>query len=333
MISVMFVEVPAGSTMFPFFTIWGMFVVLPLYLLHSVFFAAVVFRFGRPNFWTLYAAGTLYGMYEAYITKVLWISFRPEGPFVTLGGIAIFETILLVLFLHPLLAFVLPMLFTEILCTNSFEIVQGLPARARISLQKHPARWVGLLMAFLGLMQFINSPSVTQSFISGAGNSLVLGMALLWWRKSGGPAYSLRELLPGLKGIRILGIALLCWYVFWGIAIKPAAIPGILHGQLTIWLIYAGLIFVFHLSLRRSRSEPLENLGAGVAPGPPIQFSWRGFIMACALATIVTTISRLLLIPFAMVQVVLMFTFYVVTGIGLLAALLTYIMPNLSCRK
>jgi len=45
MISVMFVEVPAGSTMFPFFTIWGMFVVLPLYLLHSVFFAAVVFRF------------------------------------------------------------------------------------------------------------------------------------------------------------------------------------------------------------------------------------------------------------------------------------------------
>ena len=106
MISVVFVEVPAGSTMFPFFTVWGLLVVLPLYLLHSVFLAAVVFRFGRPRFWTLYAAGVLYGMYEAYITKVLWTSFRPEGPFVTLGGIAVFETILLVLYLHPLLAFV-----------------------------------------------------------------------------------------------------------------------------------------------------------------------------------------------------------------------------------
>ena len=36
MISVVFVEVPAGSTMFPFFTFWGMLVVLPLYLLTVV---------------------------------------------------------------------------------------------------------------------------------------------------------------------------------------------------------------------------------------------------------------------------------------------------------
>jgi len=36
MFSVVCVEVPAGSTMFPFFTIWGVLVVWPLYLLHSV---------------------------------------------------------------------------------------------------------------------------------------------------------------------------------------------------------------------------------------------------------------------------------------------------------
>ncbi|MBI1177880.1 hypothetical protein GC207_10640 [bacterium] len=59
MISVVFVEVPAGSTMFPFWSVWGMLVVLPLYLLHSVFLATIVFRLGRPNFWTLYAGGTL----------------------------------------------------------------------------------------------------------------------------------------------------------------------------------------------------------------------------------------------------------------------------------
>ena len=324
MISVMFVEVPAGSTMFPFWTLWGMLVVLPLYLLHSVFLVAVVFRFGRPNFWTLYAAGTLYGMYEAYITKVLWVSFRPEGPFVTVGGIAIFETILLVLFLHPLLAFVVPMLFAEILCTNSSEIAQGLPGRVRNSLQKHPARWVGMLMAFLGFMQFINSPSVTQSFISGAGNSLVLGLALLWWRKSGGPAFSLRELLPGSKGIRIFGIALLCWYVFWGIAIKPKSIPGVLHGQLTIWLIYAGLLFVFYQCLRRSRSELFELPSVGEELGNPIRFSWRGFVSACVVATVVTTMSRWLLFSFAPVQMILMLTFYVVTGVVLLVALLKY---------
>jgi hypothetical protein len=324
MLSVMFVEVPAGSTMFPFSTVWGMLVVLPLYLLHSVFLVAVVFRFGRPNFWTLYSAGTLYGMYEAYITKVLWTSFRPEGPFLTVGGIALFETILLVLFLHPLLAFVVPMFFTEILCTNSSEIAQGLPVRVRVAMRKHPACGIGILMALLGFMQFVNSPSVQRSFLSGAGNSLVLGLALLWWRKSGGATYSLRELLPGPKGIRTFGIVLLCWYAFWGFAIKPKSIPGVWHGQLTIWLIYAGLLFVFFRYLRQSRNAPVSFPDAGVAPGPPFKFSWRGFALACALATVVTTISRLVLFPFAVLQVTLMFTFFVVAGIALLTGLLIH---------
>jgi hypothetical protein len=150
MLSVVCVEVPAGSTMFPFFTIWGVLVVWPLYLLHSVFLAGVVLRFGKPGFWPLYAAGMLYGMYEAYITKVVWVSFRPEGPFFTAGGIALFETIILVLFLHPLLAFVIPLLFTEMLLTNSTEVDEGLPRCPRDSIGAHPGIWMGSLMACLG---------------------------------------------------------------------------------------------------------------------------------------------------------------------------------------
>lgn len=325
MISVVFVEVPAGSSMFPFFTVWGLLVVLPLYLLHSVFLAGVVFRFGRPRFWTLYTAGVLYGMYEAYITKVLWTSFRPEGPFFTAGGIALFETILLVLYLHPLLAFVVPLLFTEILCTNSSEVAQGLPARVRGSIRRHPARWIGLLMALLGFMQFVNSPSVMKSILSGAGNSVVVGLALLWWRRSGGAAYSLRELVPGPTGLRIFGVLLLCWYLFWGFLLKPTAIPGVLHGQLTVWVIYAFVLFVFFRCLHQSRCEPMESSDAGLGLGPPFAFSWRGFVLACAVATVVTTISRWLLFPLALLQVLLMFTFYVVTGLALFAGTLRYI--------
>jgi hypothetical protein len=319
MMSVLFVEVPTGSTMFPFFTIWGMLVVLPLYLMHIVFLAAVVFRFGRPNFWTLYTAGVLFGMYEAYITKVLWISFRPEGPFLTAGGIALFETILLVLCLHPLLAFVVPLLFTEMLCTNSSEVVRGLPAGVRASILRRRWLWLILLMAFLGFMQFVNSPSVVHSFLSSAGNGVVMGLALLWWRKSGGAAYSLRQLLPGHTGLRIFGALLLGWYLFWGLVIKPEAIPAVIPGQLTIWLIYAGACLVFFRCLRRSPGSAPELLDAVAATNPPLAFSWRGFVLACAVATAVTSASRLLLFPFAPVQALLMLTFFVVTGLALLA--------------
>jgi len=171
-------------------------------------------------------------------------------------------------------------------------------------------------------MQFINSPSVPKSLLSGAGNSLIIGLALFWWRRSGGATYSLRELLPSARGMKIFGLVLFAWYVFWGVAIKPKSIPGVFHGQLTVWLLYAVLILVFIGSLSRSRREP----AAPVAPfsGPPFAFSWRGFVLACAVATTVTAICRLLLFRFALFQLVSLFTFYVVAGLLLFAGSIRY---------
>jgi hypothetical protein len=136
----------------------------------------------------------LFGMYEAYITKVVWTSFRPQGPFYTFSGIALFETILLVLFLHPLLAFIIPLLLSEMLLTRSNEAFLGLPQAIRRSVLRHPSLWLGGLVTMFGLMQFINSPSVASSVLSSLGNGLVLGLGVLWWRKKAGASYTLREL-------------------------------------------------------------------------------------------------------------------------------------------
>ncbi len=318
MLSVVCVEVPAGSTMFPFLTIWGVLVVWPLYLLHSVFLAGIVFRFGRPGFWPLYAAGMLYGMYEAYITKVVWVSFRPEGPFFEAGGIALFETIILVLFLHPLLAFVIPLLFTEILLTSSSEIFLRLPLRCRNSLRAHPMAWAVSLMAMFGLMQFVNSPSVLHSFFSGAGNGLLIALAVRWWRRTGGATFSLSELLPGARGLKVFGWLLFAWYLFWGIAIKPQSIPAILPGQLTVWILYAVLLWIFYRCLLRSRQEPPPTKEQTLA------FTWRGFWGCVGSATAVTTTARLLLYKFAVAQIVVFFSFYVIAGLALLVGAALY---------
>lgn len=319
MLSVVCVEVPAGSTMFPFFTVWGLLVVWPLYLLHSVFLAGVVFRFGKPGFWPLYAAGMLYGMYEAYITKVVWVSFRPEGPFVTAGGIALFETIILVLFLHPLLAFVVPLLLTELLLTRSAEVFQGLPRWLQFSISKRPLIWACSLMAMFGLMQFVNSPSVLHSLLSGLGNGVVVGVAVVWWRRSEGAAYSLRELLPGRKGLKFLGGVLLAWYVFWGIAIKPQSIPAVVPGQLTVWFIYAGLVFIFYRALKRSKETRLSETDP-----PHVPFTWRGFFVCVADATLVTCLARQWLHAFVSLQIAVFFCFYAVTGLALLFGATAY---------
>jgi hypothetical protein len=304
--------------MFPFFTLWGLLVVWPLYLLHSVFLAGVVFRWGRPGFWPLYAAGMLYGMYEAYITKVVWVSFRPEGPMFAAGGIALFETIILVLFLHPLLAFVIPLLFAEMLLTNSNEVFLGLPRWPRQSIRAHPMVWAGLLMAMFGLMQFVNSSSVLSSLISGIGNGVVIGLVVFWWRRSGGTAYSLRQLLPGPEGLRIFAELLFAWYLFWGWAIKRESIPAVLPGQLTVWLLYAALFWIFYRCLARARQGPAAVEEKAVA------FSWRGFFFCVGLATAVTAVARIWKDELIAAQMVVFLSFYTLAGLTLLAGATRY---------
>ncbi len=319
MLSVVCVEVPAGSTMFPFFTLWGVLVVWPLYLLHSVFLAGVVFRFGQPRFWPLYSAGMLYGMYEAYITKVVWVSFRAEGPMYSLGGIALFETLILVLFLHPLLAFVVPLFLTEVFLTDSSEVFLGLPRWARRSLGAHPRMWASALMVMFGLMQYVNSASVVSSLLSGLGNGLVMGLAVLWWRRSGGAAYSLRQLLPGPKGLKIFGGILLAWYLFWGFAIKPKSIPRVVPGQLTVWIIYAAMLLIFYGCLVRSRTTLVEVTGR-----KPVAFAWSGFAWCVVLGTAVTSAARLSLHGLLTIQMAVFFGFYTITGLALLAGAMLY---------
>jgi hypothetical protein len=260
----------------------------------------------------------LYGMYEAYITKVIWVSFRPEGPMYTAGGIALFETIILVLFLHPLLAFVIPLLFTEMLLTNSNEVFLGLPRRVRQSIRARPMLWAGLLMAMFGLMQYVNSSSVLSSLISGAGNGVVLGLAVLWWRRSGGAAYSMRELLPGPKGLKNFGGLLLAWYAFWGFSIKRESIPAILHGQLTVWVLYTALLWIFYRCLLRSR------LATPAAGESVVRFNWRGFFLCVAIATVVTTAARFWLHSLVFVQMAVFFSFYTLTGLALLGGAVIY---------
>ena len=71
-LSTFFAEVFSGSDMFPFFHPWGLLVVVPLYGLHIILLSSLVYRAGKPRFASLVFAGMLFGLYEAYLTKVLW---------------------------------------------------------------------------------------------------------------------------------------------------------------------------------------------------------------------------------------------------------------------
>ncbi len=251
--STYFAEVASGSTLFAFTTSFGLLFVFPIYALHVTVLSAIVFRFGKPRFYTLYAAGTLLGMYEAYMTKILWISFLPGGPLIRVGGLGLIEVFVLVFFWHPLMAFIVPLGISERLLTSSTTI--PLPR-----FQRRTLLWV-LFAVLLGANQAVYSHSALRSLGAGAISFVVLCGFTVLWRKAQLHRYELPALLPRGKVLAVAAALLLADYLIVTRTIRPEQLPG-LKPQLSVWALYACLLLLFLAHLRKSRNYQLNGAQA-----------------------------------------------------------------------
>jgi hypothetical protein len=75
----------------------------------------------------LYLWGILFGLYESWVTKVLWAGYFTEPPLLgKVFGFAVAENIVLLMFWHPIMAFVLPILVFQILAQASSTSNEGM---------------------------------------------------------------------------------------------------------------------------------------------------------------------------------------------------------------
>lgn len=255
--SIFFAELIAGSTAYPFTSILGWLIVYPVYALHILFFFWVVYRFGKPNFYTLFVAGLLFGLYEAYITKIIWISYRPEGPLFTLGGIALPDALFLVFFWHVTLAFILPMFIGETYLTKSKEIVGLFSERAR-----KWGRWVFIfLIIWGGLFTSINSPNLIQSILSPFIGISFLLLLMFIWKKKGNDRYYMRELIPGERASKWIIVLLFLLYIILGRKLNwdKYVLVG-LGPNLIVLITYAIFIWIFIKLLKKSKNDEVKKV-------------------------------------------------------------------------
>lgn len=253
-LSTFFAEVVSGSDMFPFFHPWGLIVVLPLYTLHLLVLVTIIGFKGFLRLPTLFWAGTLFGLYEAYITKVLWEP--PWGPTLNIAGVAPIEIVILVLWWHPLMAFIVPVIFAECTLTSSRETLSHLPRRIYHWLtRKHTY----VLFAIAGgLFQSINSASPYHSLASGVMTIGVLfGLIYIWREKLQGARFRFRDLLPSEKEFRVLAVLIAFIYVILTPLLRPESLPTIVP-QVIIWSLY--VIFILFLVRSFRGEEPLEKI-------------------------------------------------------------------------
>jgi len=257
MISVFFAEVISGSMKYPLLDLWGYFVVIPLYGLHTIILLYIIIRNNENKkilFSTLYFAGVLFGLYEAYITKVLWVGLSDDS-FIFIQ-LSVIDFIVLVFFWHPIFSFIIPSLVFEKLMTNTNYIYQGLPKLMKRLLDNKVG--IAILFIVVGIFSAFNGVSLEGLFLSLIAMSIpILIIIYLFRKKELHQKYSLSEILPSKRGIIFCSIYLAFIYVFMTFFISFEVLT--LSNQIVIWVIYLIFGFIFYKKVINNTHEPIST--------------------------------------------------------------------------
>lgn len=147
----------AGWLVSPFVFI----LVIPLYASHFLFLTHIAVKTGRTSWPALYIFGLIFGLYETWVTKVIWSGYPGEDGF-AMGTIGtwwgVHETLGLVMFYHAVVSFLLPIVVLSTLFPSfgrHFPVGNWLLAKTKWG----AIRRTGLLL-MLGIVSGFNMADV-----------------------------------------------------------------------------------------------------------------------------------------------------------------------------
>lgn len=237
---------------------WTWLVTFWLYFCHFFFFTTLAVWTGRTSFWSLYLWGVLFGLYESWITKVIWHGYSGDGNMVLgrLGPYGFGEFSMVVLF-HPVMAFLLPL---AVACVLSPPLRRWFPDLAWFTGHRRGARALRIyLVPAFGTIVAMNSGGPINLVL----NLVVAGILLLVLLHLARPALRTAE-GPSLVEFGRRGFAGLCLYLtlLYGVMyalLRPEALPSI-PIQAATFVFYALAL----IGLRLQPRQPPAPVGAGV---------------------------------------------------------------------
>ncbi len=273
-LSMLFAEVFSGASTLWFLDPWGLLVVFPLYLAHAVFFFSVAFIYKKTSLRQLYYFGMLFGLYEALITKVLWFGYPDStGPMVGyFFGIAWGEFLTLVLFWHPIMSFIIPVLVYELLSGDV------LPGHQRFLEKNWKTFLLIMILVVMGASFQSNGAKYDMIRSGGSLGGSFLIVILLHVLSKG---KKLQSLVLGKKDMALVVLYLFILYGITTAVIFPERLPKMILPYLLIffsYLIILGLLWI-------DRFTPMAvSLKSRI-------FSTKDFVIFAALVVVLTVVS------------------------------------------
>jgi hypothetical protein len=291
LLSMFFAEVFSGSSPMWFTSGWGVFVTWPLYMSHLLLLINLAMIFKRTSLTQLYLWGVFFGLYESWITKVIWAGYMTSAPmWGTFLGFSVFEFFVIVFFWHPIMSFIVPILTFEILSGTAGEAGGEVFASHLPILLKRKRNWVIFLFIMIMGSAFLTVGSKANLVVA---DLTILGSLLLifipYWLASKKFAlfFSIRSLRLGRPGLTILVLYMIGLYVWGFFSLLPERIAPLLTILLTV------CIYAFIAALLFMGRPADERAVEGTAQSTTL-FKTRELVILFATFIVMTTILSLL---------------------------------------
>jgi hypothetical protein len=246
-LSVVFAEVFSGSAPFWFFGPWGLLVVLPLYWGHALLLLNLGVKYHRTSLTQLYLWGVIFGLYESWMTKVIWAGYLGETPqFGTFLGFAVGEFLVIGLFWHAVFSFIFPIVFFELLTLREASAPLLLSGHEGYLAKTRKNRILLILLVIIGafFMPVGIGLDIMAVSIVVVGNMAILSVVYLVSRRA--RRISLDSIIIGKRGLVVSTLVLLSLYIYLGVTLVPERFPDLTTILLTVlfYLLVTGLLYL-----------------------------------------------------------------------------------------
>ena len=253
-LSMVFAEVYSGASLLWFINLWSLLVTFPLYWSHFLLLFTLAVKTKRYRPWQLYLWGCIFGLYESWITKVIWSSFNGQSPLIgRFLGFAIGELFLVTFFWHPIMSFIAPIVVFEVFSSpfsNQFKSLEKQILCSHMSLIRRSKRnlmitvFITIFGASISTINFnFNIFMVSATIL---GSLLVIFVLHRLCTAVAKSCFSICSLVLKRLGFTFVAIYLVFLYVFSYMFILPERIPSPITQLITLMLyVFVGLLLYF----------------------------------------------------------------------------------------
>lgn len=247
-LSMLFAEIFSGASQVWFVNPFALLVTFPLYLAHVLFFLWIAFKTKKVSLTQLYFFGVLFGLYESWITKVLWSGYPNEAgstQFGTLLGVGIGEFPILVFFYHSIMSFIVPVLVYQLL--NGKVLMEHNFILKKTKLKSYIL--VFLFMLFSSFTAFGNAHNIVSANISYLGTLLLIYIFYYLSKKEDLSFFYMKK-----SSFIIWTVYLILLYIITFFALLPERLSQEILPYVTIIIFYIIIIFL----IIKTKSVPVN---------------------------------------------------------------------------